>query len=464
MSSNILLSLALWVLLTGLFTLTAGYIARKRRLTPGFWLWTLIAPSVVMLPVPDVLLRHTKYTGAADFSVFEPVVWMADNITTPLQQPWVVSWSLLVLTLIVLVSLAKLARLAWHYHAVLQLAQQSTHCPEALNGHIINSNIDCVLLPAQAPPTSAFVIGLRRPRIVLPQHFLQLSPQQRQMILAHEVNHIRFYDHWWLVAWHIISAVAWFNPFLVRLSAHFTQAVEMRCDAATVAQGRFCPDAYARALIASIKQSVNTTAQPHSAAMQLSFTGHGMGLAAYKQRIRAIIGSGPAPLNWQRQMPVFLVAMLLVLFTRSAYTRALASGPDQWIMPVDKPAISSSFGHVAAIRQNQVHQGVDFKGPVGTAIYASAAGRIMIADATTLSDNYGKVVVVQHGDGWQTLYAHLDSIDTQKGDRVKQGEIIGTMGATGKVTGSHLHFELVQNGQRQDPMVYLGHTRKSGSE
>jgi murein DD-endopeptidase MepM/ murein hydrolase activator NlpD len=456
MSSNILLSLALWTLLTGLFTLVAGFIARKRQLTPGFWLCTLIASSVVLLPIPDVLLRHAKYAGDTDFGVFEPAVWVADNITTPLQQPWAVSWSLLILLLMVLVSVLRLIRLARHYQAVLQVAEQGTHYPKALNTKVINGDIDCVILPAQAPPTGAFVIGLRRPRIVLPDSFLKLSSHQQQMILAHELNHIRFYDHWWLVAWHVVSAAAWFNPFLVKLSAHFTQAVEMRCDAATIAQGRFCRNAYARALLASLRQSLNAAPAPDTAAMQLSFSGYGTGLAAYKQRIRAILGSGPASLNWQRQWPVFLAALVLVLFARSAYTRALTSGPGQWLMPVAEPAISSSFGHVASIRHNQVHQGVDFKGPVGTAIYASAAGRIIIADSTSLNASYGKVVVVQHSDGWQTLYAHLDHIEVQKGDRVSQGQIIGTMGATGKVTGSHLHFELVEDGQRRDPMAYLG--------
>lgn len=464
MSSSIVLTLLLWTLLTGLFMLPASYIASKRCLTPGFWLWMLIVPSVVLLPIPNLLPEHIDYANSAEVTAFEPLVWVAHNITTPLKQSWAMSWSQALLILLLLISVVKLVWLAKHYRAARRLVKQSARYPEALANRAIKAKVDCVLLSPASPPTSAFVIGLYRPCIVLPEHFLQLPQHQQQMILAHELNHIRFYDHWWLMAWHIVCALAWFNPFLVRLSAHFTHAVEMRCDAATLAQTPFSRNAYAEALVASLKLSLKGAHSLNDESMQLSFTGHSPGLAQYKQRIRAVLGHAPEHLRWQRLMPLFLVALAVMAFARSTYTWALASAPDSWMVPVAEPTISSVFGHVARIRHNRAHQGVDFKGPVGTAIYASAAGQVLIADATTLNANYGKVVVVQHGDGWQTLYAHLERIDVQKGERVKQGEIIGTMGTTGKVTGSHLHFELIQDGQRQDPMVYFGHAGKSEDE
>ncbi|GGD59834.1 M23/M56 family metallopeptidase [Lacimicrobium alkaliphilum] len=455
MTSSILVILFVWILLCGLFTQVAGCLARKWQLTPGFWVWVLLVPSIILLPIPNVLIHKLEFVSTAHYTALEPVAWMAGHIAGPVQTSSTLPWAQLALTLIMLVSLLRLGRLLQQYRSVCRLARQSVYYPQALRKKVIPRNVQCRLLPAEAPPVSAFVAGLYRPVIVLPRDVLQLSQQQQQIIIEHELNHIRFGDHWWLMGWHCLCAVAWFNPFLSRLSAHFTHAVEMRCDGATIRQGGFSHHAYAQALIASLKQSAGAAPSSHDALMQLSFTGHGIDLAGYKQRVRVALGTGPAILSWQRHLPVFVLILACLALAKSTYTWALASAPGNWIMPVAEPVVSSVFGHVATFRHNRVHQGVDFKGPVGTAVQASAAGQVMIADDISLNPSYGKVVLVRHGDGWQTLYAHLDSIDVQAGEQIKQGQAVGTMGATGKVTGPHLHFELLENGHRHDPMAYL---------
>ena len=99
---------------------------------------------------------------------------------------------------------------------------------------------------------------------------------------------------------------------------------------------------------------------------------------------------------------------------------------------------------------------MDFGAARGTPVYAPAAGTV-IAATTRYPDGpqYGTVVVLDHGGGWQTLYAHLDGFDVEVGQRVAAGTQIGRVGATGKVTGPHVHLEMLLNGQRVDPEPLL---------
>lgn len=86
--------------------------------------------------------------------------------------------------------------------------------------------------------------------------------------------------------------------------------------------------------------------------------------------------------------------------------------------------------------------GVDISSSHGAAIYAAAAGEVIISKADGWNGGYGSYVVIKHDNGTQTLYAHLSSVSVSVGQTVSQGAVIGGMGATGKSTGTHLHFEV----------------------
>ena len=88
------------------------------------------------------------------------------------------------------------------------------------------------------------------------------------------------------------------------------------------------------------------------------------------------------------------------------------------------------------------YNGVDLGARTGTSVMASAAGKVMVAKSGGYNGGYGSYVVVQHGNGSQTLYAHLSSVATYVGATVVQGQVIGAVGSTGKSTGPHLHFEI----------------------
>jgi LysM repeat protein len=88
------------------------------------------------------------------------------------------------------------------------------------------------------------------------------------------------------------------------------------------------------------------------------------------------------------------------------------------------------------------HNGVDIGAPIGTSIVAAASGRVIISRSGGWNGGYGNYIVIQHNNGTQTLYAHNNKNIVYEGAEVVQGQVIGYMGATGKATGSHLHFEI----------------------
>lgn len=93
------------------------------------------------------------------------------------------------------------------------------------------------------------------------------------------------------------------------------------------------------------------------------------------------------------------------------------------------------------------YNGVDLGAPSGTPIMASAAGEVIVSKASGYNGGYGSYVVIQHGNGSQTLYAHMSSVAASSGQFVEQGQVIGYVGSTGRSTGAHLHFE-IRNGIR----------------
>ena len=122
--------------------------------------------------------------------------------------------------------------------------------------------------------------------------------------------------------------------------------------------------------------------------------------------------------------------------------------------PVDVSYPTSGFGwrrHPITGRQ-KLHEGMDFSAPVGTPILAASGGIVTEARYVT---GYGKLVEITHGDGLTTRYAHASSILVSLGDVVEKGQLIARVGATGRTTGAHLHFEVRLEDQPLDPMLFL---------
>ncbi|MDH6625730.1 septal ring factor EnvC (AmiA/AmiB activator) [Streptomyces sp. LBL] len=127
------------------------------------------------------------------------------------------------------------------------------------------------------------------------------------------------------------------------------------------------------------------------------------------------------------------------------------AGGGQWMKPVDVP-YGTKFGVAGSMWSSGHHTGLDFPAAVGTAVKAVAAGRVSMA---TSGGPYGNHIMIDHGGGLQSLYAHLSKIRTTVPKAQNAGDRIGDVGATGNVTGPHLHLEARLNGKPVDPMKYL---------
>jgi len=121
--------------------------------------------------------------------------------------------------------------------------------------------------------------------------------------------------------------------------------------------------------------------------------------------------------------------------------------------PVEFSRVSSGFGNRfhPVLRNWRAHTGVDFAAPKGTRVLAAADGHVVSAG---WRNGYGNAVEIKHGGGIQTLYGHLSGFaaNMRAGSRVRQGDPIGFVGATGLATGPHLHYEFKISGIHQDPM------------
>ena len=128
------------------------------------------------------------------------------------------------------------------------------------------------------------------------------------------------------------------------------------------------------------------------------------------------------------------------------------------IQPVsnkDLERISSGFGYRIhpIYKVAKLHTGLDFTADIGTEIYATGDG--VVEKIESVYTGYGNNVVVQHGYGYQTLYAHMSKILVKNGEKVKRGQLIGLVGNTGASTGPHLHYEVIRNGEKVDPAFYF---------
>ncbi|MEO0872688.1 MAG: M23 family metallopeptidase, partial [Pseudomonadota bacterium] len=142
----------------------------------------------------------------------------------------------------------------------------------------------------------------------------------------------------------------------------------------------------------------------------------------------------------------------LSLSRMATLERALDGIPQ--VVPHANVSITSNFGYRRDpfTRRGAMHPGIDFRGKVGSPIYAAAPGTVVYAG---WRGGYGRLVEIRHDNGLVTRYAHLARIDAKVGDSVAAGETVGGLGSSGRSTGPHLHFEVRINGKPVNPRPFL---------
>ncbi|MGL5918292.1 MAG: peptidoglycan DD-metalloendopeptidase family protein [Cetobacterium sp.] len=122
--------------------------------------------------------------------------------------------------------------------------------------------------------------------------------------------------------------------------------------------------------------------------------------------------------------------------------------------PLVAMSLTSSFGSRKhpVLKKVLNHAGVDLKAKTGTRVVSAKDGTVSFVGRAS---GYGKLIIIKHSDGYETRYAHLSKIDVKKGQKISQNQYIALSGATGRVSGPHLHFEIRKNGKIQNPLTYL---------
>lgn len=119
-----------------------------------------------------------------------------------------------------------------------------------------------------------------------------------------------------------------------------------------------------------------------------------------------------------------------------------------YIWPLSRIDVSSDYGY----RRGSLHAGIDLRAPRGTQIYASADGRVIFSGRKR---GYGNMIIIDHGDGSETAYAHNNRNIAKKGQSVRQGQVVATVGRSGNATGYHVHFEFRRHGRAVNPNRYV---------
>jgi Membrane proteins related to metalloendopeptidases len=127
-------------------------------------------------------------------------------------------------------------------------------------------------------------------------------------------------------------------------------------------------------------------------------------------------------------------------------------GTFMWPLPAANNVITCPYGMrkhpITGVRK--LHTGIDLRASTGTKVYAANSGTVTTSGYSSAWGNY---IIISHGGGLTTLYAHLSRRSVSKGNKVKRGDIIGYTGNTGYSTGPHLHFEIDKNGTPYDPLT-----------
>jgi len=176
------------------------------------------------------------------------------------------------------------------------------------------------------------------------------------------------------------------------------------------------------------------------------------GMGGEGQSLSEVVAQLQQKLTWLKEEAVLQERYLRELTGIVGERRAQwASTPSIW--PV-RGWVSSGFGRRVSpfTGEDMMHGGLDISAPMSTPVKAPAAG-IVIASGPEKS--LGNVIVVSHGYGFKTLYAHMSKLRVRTGQNVKRGDLIGEVGNTGLSTGPHLHYEIELNGAAVDPLKYI---------
>lgn len=272
--------------------------------------------------------------------------------------------------------------------------------------------------------------------IFLPRDF---QSNQLDTLLLHEKAHLRLGHSYDLLLLELFVTFNWFNPFAY-LFRHLLKTVhEFQADEAVLKKGVKKSD--------YLQLMLENTLQAYPQIFSSAFSN-----ACLKNRVEMISKHKDQGIQRGKYLLIlpFLFVLCLLIGTISL------SKPI--IFPIDKhfsngivaPFVPEKEAHL--LPQQKKHLGIDIIAPKSSPVKATAKGKILYAES---SGDWGNLVIIDHGDGYQSRYAHLQDILVQKDQQVEGEEIIGHVGNTGMAAKAHLHYEVLKNGKHIDPAKHF---------
>lgn len=315
------------------------------------------------------------------------------------------------------------------------------------------------------------MLGIFKPAIYLPS---SIAPEEYQYILLHEQTHLRRKDYLVKPVAYMALCLHWFNPLVLLSFWLMTRDMEMSCDELVLRKmGTGIKKSYSKSLL------IMTDAEKHPHSLySIAF-----GESDTKRRIKNVMNY-KNPVAKKVVVAVCLVAAvsLAVLANPKQAYAEIEPAPPITVKPTPTQTPDAAVGETANTNDEQAsekeppaisliwptekgfiavglygyagHTGMDISAPSGTNIYAAGSGIVTHASNEIIWP-YGKHVIIDHGDGYQTLYAHCQEVLIEQDTEVTQGAMIAKIGRTGNATGNHLHMELQLNGEPLNPEDYI---------
>ncbi|KAA3612075.1 MAG: hypothetical protein DWQ05_18920 [Calditrichaeota bacterium] len=319
---------------------------------------------------------------------------------------------------------------------------------------------------------SPFTLGIFRPVIFLPRQLLaEANLATLNTIIAHEMVHIQRFDDLWLKLQNLIQILYFFNPLVWFAAAELNQERERLCDNRVLAEGSISRTTYGESMLRVLKLNL------------FGFDGVALlpGFGSEKKRFASRLQS---ILKNQKQARISMISIILIFLGSSTFLLPMAN--------YEKPAKAGSIAGITEEKTGAVlqstalnfhdplqgvgfitarygkmktpfsdaatfHTATDIKAKMHTPVFAAEAGIVTKARTDYVIDKgFGRLVEIQHANGFVSRYAHLKKVLIEVGQEVKAGTQIGSVGTTGKSTGPHLHFEILKSSDNLNPELYVG--------
>jgi murein DD-endopeptidase MepM/ murein hydrolase activator NlpD len=444
-------------------------------------LWALVLFRLVLPPslaqpwglgsLVKLLRPHTLATGESFAGLSTSPGSLTQSALAVPESAWqqygalaaVVAWALAAATLL-LWDASRLRRCrAWLRQATAITTPALTQILDAWRRRLhVRQPVQVLAVDAAVTP---FTLGVRQPLLCLPRRLLE--PTQELALhaaLAHELAHVARRDTLWLWLQRAIQRLYFFHPVVWLVSRRLSAGREALCDRLVVAEGLMSSDDYSRGLLDALALDLRGVE-----ALGLTHTKRRLAM-----RIRQVLAIG----NPHQPRPRVAFAAAAVV---GVFLLPLASGaaPDKPTQSAQSPTSSATAAAATAVRLSDplpgsrvtlgygqkrhpvertpyFHRGIDMGAPNGTSILAAADGVVEVATTEYApAKPSGTVVILDHGAGLKTFYAHLGPLAVKPGDRVTRGQMVARVGMSGLTTGPHLHFEVWQDGAHVDPATAI---------